>query len=115
MVVLLCMVFVRGGTFGAELLERTAWATSVGLVLATLAAGFAVAKAAGGVVAPLSLLRVALGVAVAVSVGHLLPEGSKLLTLVYAPVVASIYVAVLALTRELDSADLANLKAVIRR
>ncbi len=115
LVVALCLAFVQGGKFGEGLLERTAWATSIGLVLATVAAGVAVAKAAGGVVAPLSLLRVALGVAVAVSVGHLLPEGSKLLTLVYAPVVASIYVAVLTLTRELNSVDLANLKAVIRR
>lgn len=115
LVVVLCFAFVRHGEFGEGLLERTAWATSAGLVLATLAAGAFVAKTAGGVVSALSLLRVGLGVAAAVSVGHMLPEGSKLMTLVYAPVVASIYVAVLALTRELNSDDLANLKAVVRR
>ncbi len=115
LVVVLCVVFVRGGEFGEGLLERTAWATSAGLVLATIAAGAFVARAAGGVVSALSLLRVALGVAAATSVGHLLPESSKVMTLLYAPVVASIYVAVLALTRELNSNDLANLKAVVRR
>jgi O-antigen/teichoic acid export membrane protein len=115
LVVALCFLFVRGGAFGEGLLERTAWATSAGLVVATLAAAAFVARVAGGVVPALSLVRVALGVVAATFVGHLLPDGSKVMTLVYAPVVASIYVAALTLTRELNSQDLANLKAVVRR
>lgn len=115
LVVVLCLVFVRGGAFGEGLLERTAWATSIGLVLATVAAGAIVRKVAGGVAAPLSLLRVGLGLAVAVGVGQLLPVGSKLLTLAYAPVLASLYVAVLVFTRELNSTDLGHLKAIVRK
>ncbi len=115
LVAALCFVTVRGAPYGESLLVRTAWATSAGLLLATAAAAFLVFRIAGGVVAPLTVLRVALAVATAAAVGALLPSAGRLMALPYSLVVASIYVTVLVLSRELGSEDLAHLKAVIRR
>lgn len=72
-------------------------------------------RTAGGVIALSSALRIGGALALTTVVGVALPAGGKLLTLVYAPVLASVYVTCLVLTRELGSADLAQLKAVIRR
>lgn len=115
LVVAACFLGVRGQPFGAELLSRTAWATSLGLTAATLAASYAVYRAAGGVVGGLSVLRVILALLLANGAAHLLPDAGKLMTLVYAPVVASLYVACLVLTRELGSDDLTHLKAILKR
>ncbi|HMJ12661.1 MAG TPA: lipopolysaccharide biosynthesis protein [Polyangiaceae bacterium] len=115
LVVLLCFLRVRGGPFGEELLWRTALATSSGLVLATLAAAFLVKRTAGAVVPPLSLVRVLVAMAVAIGVGRVLPYQGKLVTLIYAATVATIYVAALLLSRELTRADANTVKAVIRR
>lgn len=115
LVVVACFVLVRGEAFGEQLLLRTAWATTTGLVLAALAAAWVVHKTAGGVIAPLSLLRIAVALGATIAAGRLLPDAGKLMVLVYAPVLACVYAACLVLTRELGSADLAHLKAVIRR
>lgn len=115
LVVTACFVGVRGQEFGEILLVRTAWATAAGLTIATCAAGWAVRRTAGGVIALSSALRIGGALALTTVVGVALPAGGKLLTLVYAPVLASVYVTCLVLTRELGSADLAQLKAVIRR
>lgn len=115
LVVAACFIGVRGESFGEVLLLRTAWATAAGLTIATCAAGWAVRRTAGGVIAPLSALRIAGALAITAVVGRLLPEGGKLMTIVYAPVLASLYVTCLVLSRELGGADLAQLKAVIRR
>jgi stage V sporulation protein B len=115
LVVVLCFVRVRGGPFGEELLWRTAVATSSGLALATLTAAVLVKRTAGAVVAPLSLGRVLLAMAVAITIGRVLPAPGKLLTLVYALVVAGSYVFVLLVVRELSRRDAATLKAVLRR
>ncbi len=101
----LCFLRVRGAPFGPELLWRTALATSAGLVLATLSAAALVKKTAGAVVAPLSLVRVLIALAVAVTVGRHLPYMGKAMTLVFSGLVAAVYVVVLLLTRELTAAD----------
>lgn len=115
LVVIACFIGVRGGPFGETLLLRTAWATATGLTIAALAAGWAVRQAAGGVIAPLSALRILACLILTAWIGRQLPEAGKLMTIVYAPVLASLYVAGLVLTRELNSTDLAQLKAVLRR
>lgn len=108
-------VRVPGTDFGPDLLWKTATSTSIGILLATVLAAFAVKKAAGAIVSPWSLLRVLLALGVAVGVGRLLPYGGKVMTLVYAAVVGLVYLVVLTLTREVGKADLVSLRAIVVR
>jgi len=110
-----CFLRVPGTPFGEELLWKTATSTSMGILLATLLAGLLVKRAAGGVVDWKSVLRVGLAVAASVTFARQLPYAGKLMTLLYAGLVAVVYVALLLLMRELGGADLANIKAVISR
>jgi hypothetical protein len=103
---------VRGAPFGADLLLYTAQATAAGLFVATLSAAFFVYRAAGAVAPPLTLVRVLLGVGVATALGRLLPHAGKIVTPVYAALVALAYLLILLVTRELSGADLATLRAV---
>ena len=112
LVVALCYWRVRGAPFGADLLLYTAQATAAGLFVATLSAAFFVYRAAGAVAPPLTLVRVLLGVGVATALGRFLPHAGKIVTPVYAALVALAYLLILLVTRELSGADLATLRAV---
>ena len=112
LVVALCYWRVRGAPFGEDLLLSTAQATAAGLFVATLSAAFFVYRAAGTVAPPLTLVRVLLGVGIAITVGRFLPHAGKILTPVYAVLVALAYLLILLVTRELAAADLATLRAV---
>ena len=115
LVVLLCFLRVRGQEFGADLLVRTAWATTAGLGVATLTAAVLVRRAAGALVSPVSLLRVLVALGVAVAVGRQFAHASKLMTIVLSAVVAVVYLLVLLVSRELGKDDLGMVKAVIAR
>jgi stage V sporulation protein B len=115
LVVVLCFVFVRGQPFGKGMLLRTALATAAGLFSATLLAAGAVRKHAGAVVAPVTLLRVSVALAIAATVGRQLPPPGKLMTLLYAAAVGVIYLGVLIASRELGRADLATIGNVLGR
>jgi stage V sporulation protein B len=115
LVVVLCFLRVRGAAFGPELLLRTAMATTAGIVVATVGAGFMVYKTTGAVVAPLSVVRVVAAMAIAITLGRWLPPGGKMMALAYSAVVAGVYVVILLLSRELGKNDLANVKNVISR
>ena len=112
LVITLCYLRVRGAPFGEHLLLYTAQATAAGLFVATLSAAFFVYRAAGAVAPPLTLVRVLLGVGVAVTLGRLLPQAGKIVTPMYAVLVALAYLLILLVTRELAAADLATLRAV---
>lgn len=112
LVVALCYWRVRGAPFDQRLLLYTAQATAAGLFVATLSAAFFVYRAAGTVAPPLTLVRVLLGVGVATTLGRILPQAGKIVTPVYAALVALAYVLILLVTRELAAADLATLRAV---
>lgn len=112
LVVALCYLRVRGAPFGEGLLLYTAQATAAGLFVATLSAAFFVYRAAGAVAPPLTLVRVLLAVGVATAVGRFLPHAGKILTPMYAALVALAYLLILLVTRELAAADLATLRAV---
>lgn len=113
LVVALCFLRVRGTEFGAELLWRTASATTSGLALATLAAAFVVYRTAGAVAPLVTLLRVLGAMAVTITIGRFLPHPGKLMTLGYAAALGGIYVTLLLVSRELGRADLATVKAVL--
>jgi stage V sporulation protein B len=114
-VALLCWLRVRGSEFGEGLLFRTAIATSVGLLLATAGAGVLVYRAAGAIVAPLSAVRVIAAIAIAVTIGRFLPEGSKVFTVACMLIVGLCYLVLLVLSRELGRADLALFQRVLAR
>jgi stage V sporulation protein B len=115
LVVALCYLRVRGAPFGEDLLFFTAEATAAGLFVATLSAAFFVYRAAGAVAPPLALGRVLLAVAGATLLGRFLPHAGKILTPVYALVVAAAYVFILLVTRELGTRDLNTVRAVLKR
>lgn len=115
LVVVLCLVFVRNQPYGEELVVRTAIATGTSLVLATAFAAFAVKRAAGAAIPLLTLLRVTVALALSIALARVLPAPGKLMTLIYAAVVATGYLAILAVTRELTLADLSLLRRVVRR
>ncbi len=115
LVVTLCYWRVPSADFGIDVLWRTAQATSLALVLATLSAAWLVKRAAGALVTPLTLLRVGAAMLLAIGVGHLLPSAGKLMTVVNSAVVALAYLATLLGTRELHRGDLVNLRSVVGR
>lgn len=110
-----CFGRVRGTEFGEELLFRTASATSIGLVVATVGAGLLVHRAAGAVVAPGSALRVVIAVSITVLIGRRIPDLGPLATIGFSAAVAGCYVLLLLLLRELGQNDLRLLSRVIRR
>ncbi|HEU4580111.1 MAG TPA: lipid II flippase MurJ [Polyangiaceae bacterium] len=115
LVVGLCLGQVRGLPFGPELLGKTALATSLALVAATLVAGFLVRRAAGAVVDAGSVLRVLAALAGAVAVARVLPAGRPLLTPALALLVGGSYLLVLILLRELGAADWSALRGIVAR
>ncbi len=115
LVVALCYLRVRGAPFGADLLLLTAEATAAGLFVATLSAAFFVYRAAGAVAPPLALVRVLIAATVAIGIGRVLPHAGKILTPVYAVVVALAYIFILLISRELSTTDLATVRAVVSK
>jgi len=80
-----------------------------------LSAAYCVYRAAGAVAPPLALVRVAIAVAVAASVGRTLPHAGKMMTPLYAALVGVIYISILLVTRELGGEDLATVRAVVSK
>ncbi|HVJ21849.1 MAG TPA: lipopolysaccharide biosynthesis protein, partial [Polyangiaceae bacterium] len=72
-------------------------------------------RAVGSLVSLATLLRVLAALAVALTLGRFLPYAGKLFTLVYAALVALVYVATLVISRELGKEDLALVNRVLRR
>jgi stage V sporulation protein B len=110
-----CFGRVRGSEFGEELLFRTASATSIGLAIATLGAGWVVRQAAGAVVAPKSAIRVVAAVVVTVVIGRAAPDAGPVVTIALAGALALLYVVLLVVLRELGRADLALVARVVKR
>jgi stage V sporulation protein B len=115
LIVVLSFAHVSGAPFGEAILYRTAVSTSAGLVVATLGAAALVHRTAGAVVAPLTLARVLAALAAAVALARLLPAGGRLVTIVQALLVMAVYVASLAILREVGARDAATLRQIIGR
>ncbi len=111
----LCWVFLAHAPFDPDLLWKTAVSTSSGLLLATLAAGWLVHRTAHATVKPLSLVRVGVSMAIAITLGRNLPYLGKLVTIGYAGAIGLVYALLLVGTRELGRHDLELVKAVLRR
>jgi stage V sporulation protein B len=114
-VVALCFGRARGAAPSEELLWLTAQGTTIGLGGATLVAAWLVYRAAGALVAPLTLLRTVAALLVASLLARGAFPAGKLMTLVAAVVTPCFYVAVLIVTRELGKADLDIVRRVVKR
>jgi stage V sporulation protein B len=121
LVAALCTAGMAGAVFSPELVMRTAVSTSVAIVLATLAAGYAVKKAAGAVVAGGTVLRTVLAVAATVAVGRILPTQEAagvralIITGLQAGLLGAVYAAALVATREVGRADLDAIRSLGRK
>lgn len=101
--------------FSPAILTRTAWATSVAVVLVTALAGLAVRRVTGSGVSLLTGLRVAAGVSCCFFIGRFFPTLPRVGTVAVAGLLMCCYVAVLCLTRELGRDDLVQLQALFGR
>jgi hypothetical protein len=111
----LCFVGVRGQSFGPELLALTARATCLGLLAATLVAGWLVWRRAGGVMAPATLARVIGAVGLSLAVARWLPSPSRWMTPPYCALVALVYAATLVASRELTRLEAGYVLRVLGR
>ena len=104
---------VPGAAPGAPIAARAALATSVGLLASLALAGFLVARVAGALVSPLTVVRVAVALVVAGGAPTLLGHTGKLATLGLAAIIGLVYLIVLIVTGELGKADLGLVKRVL--
>ncbi len=101
--------------FDRELLWLTAAATTLGLVLATLTAGWMVFRTTGDLVHGWTVLRVGFALGSAILLGRVLSPTHVVTTFASIAAVGVTYFAVLLLSRELGRADLARLALVVGR
>ncbi|MGE5786987.1 MAG: lipopolysaccharide biosynthesis protein [Myxococcales bacterium] len=103
---------LRTESYGSHQLLRTAMATSIGLVVATLAAAARVRRLAGGVVLPLTLIRVLLASAITIAVSRFFEPTGKIATIGFAALLAALNVTILAVSRELTVRDVRHVRSV---
>ncbi len=115
LVVLLAFILVYRQPFGVDLLWRMAIATSCGLVLATLIAGYCVYHLTGALVSAACILRVSVALATAMGLGRVIAPSGLVPTVASAICLVIVYLAVLTIMRELNRSDLGRLTAIIRR
>lgn len=115
LVVVLALVLVRGQPFGVNLLWRMAIATTSGLFVATIAAGTIVRRAAGALVSPWAVGRVATALAGCILVGRWLAPHGAVATLGSAMLIVVSYLVALVLLRELNRSDLERILTVLRK
>jgi stage V sporulation protein B len=115
LVVVTCLLWVRGVALSEALLVRTALCTSAGIALATLLAGLYTRRVVGSLVPLPVLARVGAGLGIALVVARVLPAGRPLFVVPEAALVAAIYFAVLVVARELKPDDLALVRRVLKR
>ena len=109
-----CFAFAQHAAFGAPQLVGTATATSLGLFAALALAAVVVRRVAGAFVPIGTALRVFVAVAVVASAGARLPDVGRALAPFAALGVATIYLCLLVLLRELGATDLNAVKSILR-
>lgn len=109
------VLFRESGAFGAPLLKSTAYATAGAVATGALLAAIVLRSVAGGLVSPLTIVRVGLAVAVLFGLARVLPTLPKLAVPVVGGAFVVVYLLVLVLTRELGAKDLGMIKRVLGR
>lgn len=114
-VALACWLLVPSAEFGQAQLLRSTQATLVALVATLVAATIVVRARAGAFVPAATVVRVGLALGACFVLGTVMPRVGRLLTPAMALLVGVVYVAVLAVTREVGAADLALARAMVSR
>lgn len=98
-----------------DVLRVAALVTTGAMVVGALVSGYVLRRQLGAFLPVASVIRIAIATGAALAVGRVLPLHGKLLTLVEAAAVVLTFLAVLVITRELGTRDLAAIKAVRRK
>lgn len=109
------LFWVKGAPFGPELLVKTAWATAIAMVGATLVAGYLVHKVAGAVLDAGVVLKVVGVVATFTFIGEYLPTLGRVTTVFACGAVVALYFVSLALLRVFNASDWQHVQSVIGR
>jgi hypothetical protein len=111
----LCSLSLDGADLNAQMLERAAWGTSLGMVATTAAGALLLHKVAQRSLGLLSTARTLISVA---ATSYLtmrwLPTGS-LWTLLGAPLSAGLYILIQVALREITGLDAHSLRALLKR
>jgi len=110
-----CWALVPGAAFGHEQLVRSAQASGGALLATLLVTGVIVKRRTGAFVPAATVARVGLALAACVALGFVTPRLGRLVTPVAAAGVGALYLAILIVTRELGTADLAMVRALARK
>jgi stage V sporulation protein B len=110
-----CAIVVPAQRFGGDQLRATALCVAIVLVLALAACAVAVVRVAGSFVPLASTARVGVALAIAVALGTRIPPVSRLLAPAVGIALALAYLAVLAISREIGTADLRWVAGAMRR
>lgn len=100
---------------GYDALSRAAWATAGSMAVGTTLCAVLLHRAFGAAISPLSVLRILLALAAALTVGHFIPEVSKLVTLGECVLIFVVYLVVLFALGELRREDTARFARLLRR
>lgn len=115
LVVGLNFVLVRPLAFGNELLRATATATSIGIGIGLILSLVEVRRAAGGIVPAITAGRALMATASCVLVGRLLPDLSRVMTVLASAAVIALYIGILVATREVGRSELESIRVILRR
>ena len=115
LVVGLNFALVRPLEFGNGLLQATATATSIGIGIGLILSLVEVHRAAGGTAPPMTAGRTVMATAACVLVGRLLPDLSRVMTVLASAAVIALYFGILAVTRELGRSELESIRVILRR
>ncbi len=100
---------------GIESLAATATGTTIGMVVGLAASGIVVHRRFGTFWPWLSVLRVIIAAALAMTAGHFMPDAGKVFTLVECIGVLLVYFVTLVAMREFGREDFDQLKQVLKR
>lgn len=101
--------------FGEAQLIITASLVFASLILGLALGWWSVVREVGGFIPFATSVRVILAIGVTIGAGVLIGPTSKLMTIVYAPLCAALYLGALFLTRELGSKDLELVRTLAKR
>jgi stage V sporulation protein B len=115
LIAIACIVAVPQAAFGPAMLVSSATAASIALTASAAVGSVILLRVAGGFVAPLTVVRVVIAIAVTIVIGMRMPWMGKIAAIGQAAAMAAVYVAVLIVLREVGKADLQTVRSSLLR